>query len=474
MLHLNQLAHTFGAQELRYLDLGDARLDTRAAFMLDQLMNHPESPLPDAMESPAATKGAYRLLENPHVSAQAIRQAHRDRTLDRLRPLPQVLFIQDTTELNYHAHPATTGLGPTGCPTQHGLFVHSTLACAPTGQPLGLVDQEILIRDPATRGTAKDRRKRALDQKESVRWLHALTCSHQDVSPAIETITIADREADFYAFVAHPRGPHAHLLIRATHNRAVTPADAEPSYLWDAMARVVPEAAPLAVTIPRGHADAPPRTAVLEVRISTLRLHPPHTDKSKRASTGVWVQAILVTERDAPAEGEPIVWLLLTTLPVPDLAAAAQCLRWYTLRWLIERFHYILKSGCTIEHLQLESAAALLRAQAFYSIMAWRVLELTYLGRTEPDAPCTRILSEAEWRVLAAAAQPTAPVPTTPPPMRQAVRWLAQLGGFQGRKGDGDPGPKTLWRGLRKLQAMMKGYYIAQQIDHLLPFPNPA
>ena len=140
------------------------------------------------------------------------------------------------------------------------------------------------------------------------------------------------------------------------------------------------------------------------------------------------------------------------------------CVHWYTLRWLIERYHYILKSGCQVEHLQLETADALLRAQALYSIVAWRVLDLTYVGRTTPMAPCTVILSELEWQVLVAAVQPDTPLPSTPPTVQQAIRWLAQLGGFLGRKGDGAPGPKTIWRGVRRLHTMVQGYEIAQRL----------
>lgn len=119
--------------------------------------------------------------------------------------------------------------------------------------------------------------------------------------------------------------------------------------------------------------------------------------------------------------------MLLTTLPAEDLATAEMVLRYYSHRWRVERDHYVLKSGCHVEDLQLETFDRLERALAVYRIVAWRLLWLTYLARKQPDQPCTTVL-------------------------RTAVRWIAQWGGFLGRRSDGEPGVKTLWRGYRRLE----------------------
>ena len=148
---------------------------------------------------------------------------------------------------------------------------------------------------------------------------------------------------------------------------------------------------------------------------------------------------------------QPVCWLLFTTLAVTDLQEALQCVRWYSYRWLIERYHYVLKSGCGLEELQLEEAQRVHRALATYCIVAWRLLWLTYEARQNPDAPCDQVLEVHEWQSLYCTMQKTPVPPERPPSLGLAVRWIAQLGGFLARKGDGNPGAKTIWRGILRL-----------------------
>ena len=457
MTTLDTLAPTWGGHELRYAHFGDQRLRTRAIALLLHLAAQPEGALPAALGNPHALKAAYRFFANAGVTPTAIRAAHRDRTLDRIRPLERLLLVQDTTELDYTAHPATTGLGPLACPTHQGLLVHTTLALTAAGAPCGVLDQQVWTRDPAEHGKAAQRRQRPAEAKESRRWGEALHASHQHLSPALETITIADREADIYALFAAPRPPRAHLLIRGTHNRAVTAADeADAHYLWDAVRRAVPFPTPLVVAVPRGHAGEA-RTATLTVRGTTVALHAPHGGPARVPA----VRLLLVEEETPPPGVTPICWLLLTTLPVTTFDEAAQCVRWYTLRWLIERYHYVLKSGCTLEKLQLEAAGPLQRAVALNSIVAWRLLHLTYLARLAPAQPATACFTREELAVACAAVERRALALAETPPLMVATRWVARLGGFQGRPSDGPPGPKTLWRGLRRLDALVEGTRLA-------------
>ncbi len=117
----------------------------------------------------------------------------------------------------------------------------------------------------------------------------------------------------------------------------------------------------------------------------------------------------------------------------------------------MEVWHKVLKSGCSIEHRQLASAANLQRALAVYSVIAWRLLSVTLLARAAPDVSCTALLEAAEWQALYCAIHKTTQPPSTPPTLGQAVRWLAQLGGHMGRKSDGPPGTQVLWGGLQRL-----------------------
>ncbi len=170
------------------------------------------------------------------------------------------------------------------------------------------------------------------------------------------------------------------------------------------------------------------------------------------APVALW--AVGVSEVGPPAGVEPLDWLLLTSVPAHSLADAQERVAWYRLRWTVELFHHVLKSGCAFERRQLASAEHLTRALALYCVIAWRILYGTLLARVAPQVPCAVLLEEQEWQALYCAVHRTPSPPTTPPSLGQSIRWLAELGGFVGRNGDGPPGVLVLWRGLTRLVDM--------------------
>lgn len=436
--------------------LGDPRRTRRLARLLGDLAAQPGDGIPAACGSAAATKAAYRFLDNAAVDVAEIQAAHVAATRERLSGHATILALQDTTALDFTAHPALAGAGPLAHPAQHGVLVHSVLAATPAGEPLGLLDQVVWARDPATVGQRHTRRQRPTAEKESQRWLDAQTATQQVVPAGIHVITIADREADIYDLFALARPAQTDLLIRATHNRAI---GEEAAYLWDAVAATpVGDVVPVAVG---RRADREPREAWLTVRWTAVTIQPPRHHLQRAALVPVPLMAILAEEPLPPPGQPPIRWRLLTTVPVPDGEAALTCVRRYAQRWLVERYHYALKAGCRIEALQLRTTARLERALALYAIVAWRLLWLTYGARAAPEAPCTVAFSAAEWPILFRTRYATAPLPARPPPLGQAVRWLARLGGYQDRAGDGEPGVKVLWRGLRRLEDITFGYQLA-------------
>lgn len=454
MLNLDTLAPTFGGHELRYLAVGDQRLKARGILLLNQFCEHAEQSVPLLGGSPAALVGSYRWFHHTAVTPAAITTAHRERTLDRIRPLTEVLLIQDTSELDYTTHPATTGMGPLSAVTHQGLHVHTVLAATPGGVPLGVLHQAVWARDLAQRGQAATRRRRTVAEKESRRWGEALTASHQDLPAHVHTITLADREADIFALFAQDRPPQADLLIRAAHNRAI----AEEARYLEAALQQAPARGTLTVSVTR-RPEQPARVATLTVRWTTVTLCPPH----RARGAGVVVQVLLADELAPPPGVAPLRWLLVTTLPVTTLAQAKRCVRLYAKRWLIERFHFVLKSGCGIERLQLTTPEAVRCALALLTIVAWRLLHLLYLARQQPDLPCTVAFSPLEWRTLQAWFHRDTPPPPAPPPLATVVRWVARLGGFLNRTGDGEPGVKTLWRGLRRLADLLEDCRFAWQ-----------
>ena len=454
----------WAAEELKTVRMGDARLNKRLVTVVEALSAQPTASVPQAAGNWPATKATYRFWDSERVTPEAIRAAHRDATVGRLASLSRVLAIQDTSEFDFSHHPGTKGLGPIGVPSRVGLKLHSALAVSLEGVPLGIVHQQVWVRDPEDVGKAKRRRQLAIEEKESQRWLSGLDGTMAAIPQGVAVITVGDSEADIFELFAKERRAGAELLIRATHNRVVSD---EERYLWAAVRRMVPSGE-LTVEL-RRREELPARTAVLTVRHGTVEIHPPRNHKERSRMKPVKLQVVLVEEDNPPLGVEAICWLLVTTLAVGTLEEAVQCVRWYTYRWLVERYHYVLKSGCRLEELQLESAERIERALATYATMAWRLLWLTYEARRHPEASCEVALEVHEWQALYCTKHKVGTPPSEAPTMRDAVRWIAQLGGFLGRKGDGEPGVKTIWRGLRRLHDIASTW----QLAHPGVIPDP-
>lgn len=454
---------TWAEEEFGEADLGDLRRNARLVQLASVLGAQPSASLPDATDDPATLKAAYRFFDNDYVRAEAMLESQVQSTFRRMQAVERVLAVQDTTYLDWTDHPATKGLGPLAAPSHQGLLAHTTLALTPERVPLGLLQQQVWARDGALRHN-QDHKQRPIDAKESQKWLsslEALSAARADC-PTTHFISVGDREADVYDLFLLERPVGVDLLIRAAQDRK---AEHEEKYLWAAMA-----SAPLAATVAiqvgkRGQHKA--RQATLSVRWRQITLLPPKSrSKEKLPSITVW--AVWAIETTPPAQAEAVEWLLLTTVAISSTDEAVECLEWYACRWGIEVWHKVLKSGCRIEERQLETAERLERCLTLYSVIAWRLLYATMLARAVPEAPCTLLLDEDEWQALYCRIHRVALAPPKPPSLRQAVRWLAQLGGFQGRKGDGEPGVTVLWKGFQHLVDTTAMYQIMRP-----PPPSP-
>jgi hypothetical protein len=402
-------------------------------------------------------KAAYRFFANEGVDAEAMLASHVAATTGRVAAERLVLAVQDTTSLDYTGHPATTGLGVLNDVQHQGLLVHTTLVLTPERVPLGLLAQDVWGRDAASLGKRKTRKQRGIAEKESRKWLtslEAVKAAHARC-PTTRFVSVGDREADVFDFFLVARPPGVDLLVRASWDRCVD--DAPQPHLWAAV-EAAPEVGLLTIAVPRKPGQ-PTRTAHLSVRFQPVLVHPPRHRAAEHLPSAP-VVAVLVREIAPPADTPPIEWLLLTTLPVATAEDAREVVAHYTCRWDIEVWHKVLKSGCRIEARQLETADRLRRCLTLYSVIAWRVLYATLLARAAPDLPCSILLDPDEWQALACTILQSPSPPQHPPSLRQAVRWIAQLGGFLARASDGEPGPITLWRGLQHLADLTVMYRI--------------
>jgi hypothetical protein len=435
--------HTWAAQELATADFGDTRLSKRLVRIVADKLAKPTASIPHASGSWAATKATYRFLASEQVTADSIRAAHADATCSRMEPKDTVLIVQDTTELLYTSHPHTTGLGDLDHALSKGLKVHSALAATLDGVPLGLVQQHVWARHAAPKG--RKSRKRPQEARESQRWLTTLAEVQKAIPAPTRLIVLADREADIYPLFIASRDERTELVIRATYNRGLVGGSK-----LEQVAKAVAWQGSRTVSI-LGNGSRAARTATVQIGWLSVQLTPPQDYPRPASAPRPTLQLVVVEECDPGAGVKPLRWLLWTTLPVTSWDEAIAVVSAYERRWLIERYHYVLKSGCGIEQLQLETAERLERALAVWCIVAWRLLWLTYTARERPDVPCTEVFARHQWQALVCTIQQTAEPPSQPPTLRDAVRMVAQLGGFLARTGDGEPGVKTLWRGLTRL-----------------------
>jgi hypothetical protein len=435
-------------EEFGGCDLPDARLQTRLLSLARDFYARPQANVAQACASRAKTKAAYRFMDHEQTTIDTLLHPHFLATEVRVRTEAIVLAVQDTTSLNYTAHAATEGMGPIGSTANgpQGLHLHSTLAFSTQGTPLGFLDVQCWSRDPADFGKKAKRHRVPIEEKESFKWLKSFraVAAVQARCPDTTLVSVGDREADLYELfeeaIAHPGGPK--LLVRAEHNRQLQD---EQQRLWETM-QSRPADGIQVLQVPRQGSRAA-RTAHMSVRHAVVSLLAPTGHKGP--AIAVW--AVLAQEQDAPVGVKPLEWMLLTTVSVTNFEQATEKLMWYARRWGIEVLHRTLKSGCRIEQRQLGQADRIEACLAIDLVVAWRIYYLNKLGREVPQAPCTVYFEEAEWKALMVFTTSNPVAPVQPPTLREAIRRVAGLGGFLGRKSDGEPGTQTLWIGLQRL-----------------------
>jgi hypothetical protein len=385
-------------------------------------------------------------FDNERVDQADIVAGQRAACIERIkeRRAELVLLLQDSSSFDFGHHPQTTGMGPLENQHMSGFWTHNTLAVSTEGVPLGLWDQQVWVREASQVGQRHQRHERPFEEKESYKWVLGLS-DLKAATRVTQVVTVCDREAHSYEFFDAVLNAEADFLVRASQGRSFT----EDGVAVFAEIETWPVQDAYTLELKR-RPGRPAREAQVELRFGTLMLKQPKRADTTRETLTVHI--VEVIEPNPLPGQEAVHWLLITSLPVTTLEQAHQMVEWYTFRWLIERFHYVLKSGCKLEDRQLQTQSRLERLLAVFNLVAWRLLWLTYQARQTPDASCLVALTEEEWQVLYAHHKRTTHLPETPPTLRQATRWIAQLGGFLGRKGDGEPGVKVLWRGWMRLQ----------------------
>ena len=424
---LGELAPAEGLETDRWAEnefggapLGDVRLSRRLVNVAAAKAEVPDRAFSGVAKGDwPAVKAYYRMIDQPDESAvnmANILLPHRQRTVRRMQGQKTVLCLQDGTGLDYNNLDQCEGLGEIGSnqtgAKSHGLHLHSTLAVAPNGLPLGVLRNDCIAREDKSSEEDRSGLEVPIEEKKTFIWIE----HHRDLvkvageMPDTRLIEVCDREADFFEMFDEQRqNPRVHLLIRAQYDRNITE---EPFKLFAAVRRM-PVESRIRVHIPRQSArpkrskqkarpKRPGRRAELAVRYMRIQLRAPKYHEGKEP-IDIWIVHAL--EENPPLETKAVEWFLLTTIDIRSAEDAERCLRWYCLRWRIEGWHRVLKSGCRIEDIAHETAERLRRAIAINLVIAWRIMLMTLLGRETPELPAEVLFSDIELRTLKAYAK---------------------------------------------------------------------
>lgn len=452
-------------REFSDANLGDLRRTNRLIKISEGLTKAVGSPISSVCGKSGA-QTVTRLFSNEMVTLESVTEPHINQTKLRCVKSDRVLAVQDTTVLDFSTHNATTGIGylSSSKKSSRGLLLHSVLALSPERVPLGIIGMQIWAREDANRGCANDRRKRPVCDKESNKWLIGLDQAQSNTHPDCEVVVIGDRESDIYALFAAERRPKVNLLVRLAYNRSVE--DDEHKNIEEAIESFKPIGS-YKIRVPRKQGQSN-RDANLILSAGSVMIKPPlhRTPDIPKDPVKVWI--VVAKEKDTPEGIDGIHWILTSTEPIESFEHSKRAINEYSVRWTIEEFHKVLKSGCKVEKIQFDTVEKLKPAIGIFSIVAWRVLYLTKLSRSEPEMDVIQIAERDEVAILSQWLQSQGERDHIIRNVREFTIAVARLGGFQGRKSDGMPGTKTLWQGLRALEILILGYKLAEQFRNVI------
>ena len=432
--------------------LGDGRRTRRLVASAARIAAHPEKAFPQVFDW-NDLRGFYRLCNRRETTLAAVMQPHWDHTRQAMAEQPLVLIVHDTTELDFSSHHALTGIGQIGNERGRGLLQHNSLAIVPQPREvLGLAYQQCRVRQPAPRGESTYQRKRR--PRESDLWTEGIRAAGRPPAGCC-WVDVADRGSDDYEVMRAAQAVGHHFLIRANQNRRVfVTADQDRQEPLLDYARTLASQGRDVVEIP-GRGGRPPRTATVSLAGAAVWVPAPAgtPKRHEQAVLSAWV--IRIWEPAPPPEiKEPLEWILICSVPTATLEELRTRRDWYCDRWMVETFHDIEKNGCQEEARRFETVARLESCLAVLSVVAVRVFQLRCALESAPNAPAEQVATTAEITVLSRHLGRASGGLT----VREFVCGVAGLGGFLGRKHDGEPGVRALWRGYQRLQDMVLGF----------------
>ncbi|HRI60721.1 MAG TPA: IS4 family transposase [Saprospiraceae bacterium] len=448
-------------------EFGDLRLKRRYQKICSQLEVNLSSTIPRSCQTRSATKAVYRFFDNEHVLPQMIIKAHWDTVLPCMQAgdHKRLLQLTDTVEFDFTKKRSRKALGPLNYPFRRGTRAHNSMITTEKGVPMGLLLQSHHLRSDEDFGKAAERQSTPFEEKESYRWCEHFIAGQSlcEQNPNIELVYVADREADIMELYLARSCERMHFVVRAQHNRKLEDKSDNLYHLLSEQA-----AQGTYKVVAYDPKTLKQREATVEIRFCKVNLKLHNTLRHKKNLPGIELCAIQAKEVDPPADVEkPVFWVLLTTLPVETYEDAMLIIQYYTTRWLIERFHFLLKSGgANVEELQLETSHRIQNALTTYSTATFNVFKIRYLAEKNPNMPIYEAgISPVEHKVLYQYANKKISASIAYDPQNQPTIFeycvvLGQIGGFFPSKRQPIPGLKILSRAVEQLQHLVDAYLL--------------
>lgn len=440
-------------------DLGDVRRTKRLQVVANNMLESPEKSLPQQNIEWSDVKAAYRLFDNDRVTFRAVCEPHWQQT--RQTKPGRYLLISDTTDINRYSHHATTGLGMLGDGKGRGVQLHNCLVYNCDENLIeGAAGASLYYRSHVPKNETRAQRLRRV--RESELWGNLVT----DIGSAPEGshwIHVFDRGGDNFEAMCRIRQTGCDWVIRAAKlNRKVIDEEGEKRYLSE----VIQDAELLGsydLNL-RSRPGVKARTAHIDVLVARVTFVKPQHRSPWLRQCGISelkMNVVIVQESNAPQGVSPVHWVLLTSLPIETFDDAWQVIEDYENRWLVEEYHKVIKTGCNIEGPALRTAERLEPLIGLISVIGIRLFQMKLLGRSQRDAKAKTHIP-ASWLKCLKLARPK--LKLTGMTVYDFFRELAKLGGFLGRKHDGEPGWQTVWRGFQKMQSLLAGLRLAAAI----------
>ena len=438
-------AEVFAHSQFKNLRHDDRRVCDRVIQVCAKINQNPGKPFSRIFTNSADRKAAFRVVANHSLTTgmlvESICSATREKLLQTQPAL--VVAVQDTSSITREKWRKARNLGPVGCKGSQVFFFHSMMAMTELGVPIGLLDLKLWTRKKVKK-SREDWKTKNIEKKESFRWLTSVRDGCHFLPETTKVIVVSDRESDIHEYLEDLISEEISFVVRVNHNRRTEGGNIR------AELNSAPVLGEIDVPIPRVNRrekevvrfTVQAQEVTTKLRKGGLVIH-----RSRRPFS-LW--GLLI--KGETAEGKKLEWLLYTDQPIHDLESAREVVRIYTLRWRIEEFHMVLKTGMRAEKNRFQDGLHMQRLLLLCAPMAIKLLELMYLSRAEPDKLLAEVVSKEEEKAVMALAEEQTHNPPQNLTVGEAVKYIAFSGGWQGRKGDGPPGVRTLWEGWRDVQ----------------------